>query len=124
MGHKRPSSLKLLDFPAPDWTLVRDSIPTGYKLMRLQRRIAKRGFRLGSIEQTSSELQRGKEDQQKRSYIRSVMAGHHCSSARAFAVNPSRLPATLRAPGVDRESAAKQRACRAINAELRSHEPS
>src|SRR5262249_5798650 len=31
--------------------------------------------------------------------------------------------ATLRAPGVDRESAAKQRACRAINAELRSRAP-
>src|SRR5215471_9736400 len=31
--------------------------------------------------------------------------------------------ATLRAPGVDRESPAKQRACRAINAELRSREP-
>ena len=36
--------------------------------------------------------------------------GHHCSSARAFAVNPSRLPARpFGLPGVDRESAAKQR---------------
>src|SRR5246127_5248602 len=29
----------------------------------------------------------------QRSYICSVMAGHHFCSARAFAVNPSRLPA-------------------------------
>ena len=41
MGHSAQSSLKLLAFLAADWTLVRASIPTGYKLMR-QRRIAKR----------------------------------------------------------------------------------
>src|ERR1700755_1023287 len=29
----------------------------------------------------------------QRSYICSVMAGHHCCSGRAFAVHPSRLPA-------------------------------
>ena len=35
----------------------------------------------------------GKEDQERKIRMQRNMAGHDCSSARAFAVNPSRLPA-------------------------------
>src|SRR6516225_6630652 len=42
------------------------------------------------------------------------MAGHHCCSARAFAVNPSRLPARPSGlPGVDRSARPSKEACRA-----------
>ena len=47
----------------------------------------------------------GKEDQERKIRMQRNMAGHDCSLARAFAVNPSRLPARpsgLR--GVDRSA--------------------
>src|ERR1700730_6995842 len=91
-------------------------------------RRSKRGSALDPIEQTQSELQRAKRIkknvQRQRSYICSVMAGHHCCSARAFAVNPSAPSgATLRAPGVDRSARPSKEACGALNAELRLREP-
>jgi hypothetical protein len=47
---------------------------------------------------------------------------HYCRSARAFAVNPSRLKARpLRARGLTAQ-AAKQKGWRAMNADMRSHE--
>jgi hypothetical protein len=67
---------------------------------------------------------RGIKKNVQRSYICSVMAGRHCCSARAFAVNPSRLPARpsgLR--GLTAQRGQARRACRAINAELRLREP-
>ena len=56
-------------------------------------------------------LERGAFGEFRASYVCNMQwPGHHCSSARAFAVNPSRLPARpFGLPGVDRESAAKQR---------------
>src|ERR1700739_687342 len=51
----------------------------------------------------------------QRSYICSVLAGHLCCSARAFAVQPlAPSGATLRAPGVDRSARPSKEACRAI----------
>src|ERR1700756_4703661 len=70
----------------------------------------------------------------QRSYICSVMAGHHCCSARAFALKPPRpsgrpprAPGVAappgqnkgpgpppRAPGVDRSARPSKEACRAI----------
>src|ERR1700757_4216210 len=106
-------------------TLVRGLAPTGYKFDAASVAKAK-GLRLGSIEQTLSELQREKRVKKnvQRSYICSVMAGHHCCSARAFAVNPSRLPARpsgLR--GLTAQRGQARRPAVPSNAELRLREP-
>src|SRR6516165_8454288 len=52
-----------------------------------------RGSALDQLNKRNRESFNGEEDQQERRTGRSVMARHHCRSARAFAVNPSRLPA-------------------------------
>src|ERR1700756_3864800 len=66
--------------------------PTGYKLMRRVSH-SERGSALDQLNKRNRESFNGEEDQQERRTGRSVMARHHCRSARAFAVNPSRLPA-------------------------------
>jgi len=66
----------------------------------------------------------GKEDQERKIRMQRNMAGHDCSSARAFAVNPSRLPARpsgLR--GLTAQRGQAEESHRAINADLCSREP-
>jgi len=106
-------------------TLVRGPVPTGYKLMR-QVPHSERGLRLGcqlkKRHWNVNERTRGKkEDQQNRRYVCSVMTRTHCRSARAFAVNPSRLAA--RPCGLWGLTAQRGQAKGPINAELRSREP-
>jgi len=73
-----------------------DSIPTGYKLMRRVPH-SEEGLRLGyQLTKRNPHFngERGSTATQNAVYICGVMArGHHCGLARAFAVNPSRLPA-------------------------------
>src|SRR5215510_7910931 len=91
---------------------------------------SERGLRLGcqlkKRHWNVNERTRGKkEDQQNRRYVCSVMTRTHCRSARAFAVNPSRLAARPCGPwGFDRSARPKQgESAVPINAELRSREP-
>jgi hypothetical protein len=90
--------------------------PTGYKLMRRVSQKQK-GSALDLLNKRNGNFngKRGIKKNVQRSYICSVMAGHHCCSARAFAVNPSRLPARpsgLR--GLTAQRGQARRACRAI----------
>jgi hypothetical protein len=98
---------------------------TGYKLMRRVSQKQK-GSALDLLNERNRNFnrKRGIKKNVQRSYICSVMAGRHCCSARAFAVNPSRLPARpsgLR--GLTAQRGQARRACRALNAELRLREP-
>ena len=70
-------------------------------------------------------VERGACSELRASYVCNMQwPGHNRSSARAFAVNPSRLPARpfgLR--GLTAKARPSKGVCRAINAELRLHEP-
>ena len=74
--------------------LVGGCPPTGYKLMRRVSH-SERAPPLDQLNKRNRNLQRGEKRISSRNAgtRRSVMARHHCRSARAFAVNPSRLPA-------------------------------
>ena len=99
--------------------------PTGYKLMRRVSQKQK-GSALDLLNKRNGNFngKRGIKKNVQRSYICSVIAGHHCCSARAFALQPlAPSGATLRAPGVDRSARPSKGDCRAINAELCSREP-
>ena len=84
--------------PVPSHCCKRDLgtglAPTGYKLMRRVSQKQK-GSALDLLNKRNRNFngKRGIKKNVQRSYICSVMAGHHCCSARAFAVNPLRLPA-------------------------------
>src|SRR6516165_59383 len=81
-----PCALALLH----EGTLVRDSSRPDISLCG-ECRIAK-GLHLGSTKPNRNV--NGKRGSTENAFtFASVMAGHHCCSARAFAVNPSRLPA-------------------------------
>ena len=106
--------------PVPSHCCKRDLgtglAPTGYKLMRRVSQKQK-GSALDLLNKRNGNFngKRGIKKNVQRSYICSVMAGHHCCSARAFAVNPSRLPARpsgLR--GLTAQRGQARRACRAI----------
>jgi len=62
-----------------------------------------------------------KEDQERKIRMQRNMAGYDCSSARAFAVNLSRLPP--RPSGLRGLTAQRGQAERAADADLRSREP-
>jgi len=98
--------------------------PTGYKLMRRVSHSERAPplDQLNKRNRNPSTGEGGEEDQQERRG-RSVMARHHCRSARAFAVNPSRLPARPSGLwGIDRSARPSKGSRRAINAELRPRE--
>ena len=80
--------------PVPSHCCKRDLgtglAPTGYKLMRRVSQKQK-GSALDLLNKRYRNFN-GKRGS-KRTYNAVTFAGHHCCSARAFAVNPSRLPA-------------------------------
>src|SRR6516225_7491945 len=81
-----PCALALLH----EGTLVRDSSRPDISLCG-ECRIVK-GLHLGSTKRNRN-VNGKRESTENASTFASVMAGHDCGSARAFAVNPSRLPA-------------------------------
>src|SRR5262249_23330836 len=87
--------------------------PTGYKLMRRVSQKQK-GSAL-DLRNRNFNGKRGIKKNVQRSYIcQRNGRGHHCCSARAFAVQPlAPSGATLRAPGVDCSARPSKEACRA-----------